>query len=661
MKLFLINEVFDRPNLDGVKIKESSSGSTIYTFKDEINSDTYEYTVDIIAKTRLKIPEEAMGVVEEFKSKHPNAKNTASIYMEVSKNGGLNTFNETGLGNQWLVYGKLIACVNHFVVRNKPITLEFGGATDSMDLVYDRFIKMSQKHYPQDVYVPYLGDIYVRKDILEKMPETYDMTVARDRRKKQLESMKQHKNYMRAHKKDESGGIDESIFFEPMDEFQINEVFDRPSMDGVNIDDSGRGTAAYDFKDENIGKKYIVKIYGKGIDDALTFSSVLGDDDDDMQSLDKYSIFLNDIKTQYPNSVGTAVIHLSSIDNDGNESFRLTNAGNQWLVYSKLIACLNDYMNKYKPITLKFSGASKSMDLIYDRFIKMSKKTYPEHSYVPLSNDVYIRKEMFEMIEDEKSIQSSLASREARLKNIRKDKNKSRRRNLRKLDESVMSILEQYQINEVFDRPSMDGVTITDNFGFGEVMYDFDDEDNFMTYNVAMLNIDHLEYTIPNLPEEHESVLEYFEGKNNSKTLACSIYLTAAPMDDDDDDGYGDTYEPTGIGNQWFVYSKLIACINDFITKYKPLILNFSGSTDDMNLVYDRFIKMSQKHYPQDAYVPYLADTYIRKEIFDELSQNSELDDDLYIRSQRLNEIRKKKNANRNSNIERNTNELPDL
>lgn len=195
--------------------------------------------------------------------------------------------------------------------------------------------------------------------------------------------------------------------------FQINEVFDRPSMDGVIIDNHGSSNIYYKFTDNNVDVTYIVKMYMN----EFQYTSLPS----------KYAAFTEEISKMYPKYIDAVSIFFVYTNDEGNESYNLSKLGNQWFVYGKLIACLNDYISKYKPIVLKFSGANQNMDLVYDRFIKMSKKIYPQDAYVPITASMYIREEVFDILPKDEEIESELRSREEKLKNIKKHKNSSRK------------------------------------------------------------------------------------------------------------------------------------------------------------------------------------------------------------------------------------------
>lgn len=84
-----------------------------------------------------------------------------------------------------------------------------------------------------------------------------------------------------------------------------------------------------------------------------------------------------------------------------------------------------------------------------------------------------------------------------------------------------------------------------------------------------------------------------------------------------------DNFEKTGLKNEVFVYSVMINCLTDYVDRHgdAPAFLNFSGYTDDMNLVYDKFLKrfLSDPGLHKYAYIPYREDYYISKAVYDSI------------------------------------------
>ena len=70
-------------------------------------------------------------------------------------------------------------------------------------------------------------------------------------------------------------------------------------------------------------------------------------------------------------------------------------------------------------------------------------------------------------------------------------------------------------------------------------------------------------------------------------------------------------YEKTEKGNFGFVYGKLMACVIDFFVtrNTKVLFLQFTGMTQDMELVYKRIMDRLNAEYPSMAMHPYEPDS----------------------------------------------------
>ena len=110
-------------------------------------------------------------------------------------------YNKTGEQNEFEVYPKLISSVHHYVKEKKPAALKFYGFVQDMDLVYDRMIKMGNKTWPEDTYIPFSEQLYVRKEIHEELMEneTYAETFAygNEKRENNLKKAREYKNNKR--------------------------------------------------------------------------------------------------------------------------------------------------------------------------------------------------------------------------------------------------------------------------------------------------------------------------------------------------------------------------------------------------------------------------------------------------------------------------------
>jgi hypothetical protein len=90
-----------------------------------------------------------------------------------------------------------------------------------------------------------------------------------------------------------------------------------------------------------------------------------------------------------------------------------------------------------------------------------------------------------------------------------------------------------------------------------------------------------------------------------------------------DDPSVIENFEKTGLKNEVFVYGVMINCLIDYVDRHgdAPAFLNFSGYTEDMNVVYDRFLKkfLAEPGLHKYAYIPYREDYYISKPVYDSI------------------------------------------
>ncbi len=205
MKLNLITEVFNKPSLDGISIEEYGF-KTNYSFEIQVKDKLYRYDVTIrkekepidyvseVSSVFDNINPEAFNKLESILNNYSAA---CSIYLQANSN-----YEKTGLRNEFEVYQKLISAVHHYVKSKKPIALEFYGYTSDMDLVYHRMIKMANKTWPEDSYIPIRSDKFIRKEIHELLlnNEDYKYVVSNgsDDIKKSLELAKRQKQKHRS-------------------------------------------------------------------------------------------------------------------------------------------------------------------------------------------------------------------------------------------------------------------------------------------------------------------------------------------------------------------------------------------------------------------------------------------------------------------------------
>ena len=77
-----------------------------------------------------------------------------------------------------------------------------------------------------------------------------------------------------------------------------------------------------------------------------------------------------------------------------------------------------------------------------------------------------------------------------------------------------------------------------------------------------------------------------------------------------------DDFSRSGLGNHWYVYGKLLSCVQDYVKRDNPLLLKFSGTDSGMDLVYDKMIRMSNKQFPEYSFTYYKGDYYIRSAVY---------------------------------------------
>ncbi len=162
MKLNLITEVFDKPSLKDISIKEIRN-KTIYTFEVLINGSKYPYEVTMEREDKaINYIEILLNKILDDKHEQvlKNYSEQVGIYLSMS-----GTHAKTKMGREFEVYQKLISAVHHYVKNYKPVALEFSGYSDDMDLVYHRMVKMANKTWPEDSYVPISTSQFIRKEV----------------------------------------------------------------------------------------------------------------------------------------------------------------------------------------------------------------------------------------------------------------------------------------------------------------------------------------------------------------------------------------------------------------------------------------------------------------------------------------------------------------
>jgi len=149
---------------------------------------------------------------------------------------------------------------------------------------------------------------------------------------------------------------------------------------------------------------------------------------------------------------------------------------------------------------------------------------------------------------------------------------------------------------------SMDGVEV--NTAGNSVTYKFKDPnvpDLVYTVDFAALPFSMVDYRL-----NMDPVYTHLKMANRDR----SSYTLALKSESIDTSAEYRPFSKTGRGNFGFVYGKLMACAIDFfVTRgIKVLFMQFSGYTDDMELVYNRILRRLNSEYPESALRPYEDD-----------------------------------------------------
>ena len=146
---------------------------------------------------------------------------------------------------------------------------------------------------------------------------------------------------------------------------------------------------------------------------------------------------------------------------------------------------------------------------------------------------------------------------------------------------------------------NMDYVEVVEKPYSGEVSYVFEDP-----------NFPDIKYAV-NFEYFSDQAVEYLLQRDPVyRDIAWNTYgRKSYTLDLQTDESH---YEKTGKGNFGFVYGKLMACAIDFFVtrKTEVLLLQFSGRTSDMELVYKRIMDRLNAEYPSMAMHPYEPDSY---------------------------------------------------
>lgn len=208
MKLQLISEVFDKPSLDGVEVSDISSrwetgfmyefavGDGIYTvrvvdYSPQEDTEIYQY----LASVHIDDSESRKNAINSL-LKYPVA--TVDLQWRLKDEPeSAGTYSPSGLGNEFIIYSKLIACVSHYVENFEPIGFQFSGYTEDMDLVYDKLMKFTSK-WMKYKFIRITSDSYIRSDIADMIP-TFEKDTAEERELAlgRLKDIRRYKNEQR--------------------------------------------------------------------------------------------------------------------------------------------------------------------------------------------------------------------------------------------------------------------------------------------------------------------------------------------------------------------------------------------------------------------------------------------------------------------------------
>lgn len=180
MKLSVINEVFERFDMEGIKTKGLGHGyrnGEVYYFKDPNipNSPTYYVTVEELEKEDVQ---DVMFVNKFFKLL--GDVKCYSLFLTTD----VKSFELTKLDNAFFVYSKMLACLMDYAGKNGlPHFIEFTGADKSMDLAYERLLKSIGRKFPDFAFVPYEDNlkhgVYIRQAVVDSLPDDFKSEISK--------------------------------------------------------------------------------------------------------------------------------------------------------------------------------------------------------------------------------------------------------------------------------------------------------------------------------------------------------------------------------------------------------------------------------------------------------------------------------------------------
>ncbi len=275
----------------------------------------------------------------------------------------------------------------------------------------------------------------------------------------------------------------------------ITEVFNKPSLDGIETEQNG-DTFTYSFSSEIRGDEVTYNVFIIRNKSVYDLERDLG--------VEVSSRTIPNIE-KYGNQVEIIL--------EGDDDYSKTGFGNQFEVYSKLIASIHHYVNEYVPIALKFSGYEPDMDLVYNRMIKMANKTWPEHAYVPISEKNYVRKEVHEAlmqnIDYKEHVEAALKEREKLLRTNKEHKKEEliKKRELIKQADNNLKVREKLRATDDAVKDTAGEVYYLHRYGTREVTLSQDHDGKRKLFGI---NVDEFTDAVLNgRPLDHSKIENY--------------------------------------------------------------------------------------------------------------------------------------------------------
>lgn len=255
----------------------------------------------------------------------------------------------------------------------------------------------------------------------------------------------------------------------------ISEVFQKPSMDGIEVD-------SIDLRSQTVTTYTFYASHPESASMLVGYTV-------EIRTMDYSRLFdLTNIPIDFHDTIrgiGGEPIFISLESSVGSHS--KTGFNNEFYVYGKLMSSMHDYVVKNKPIALKFLGYTDDMNLVYDRLIKMANKTWPEYEYVPVSDDVYLFKPVYSLVKDDgefsRAYLSAIGFRDKSLVKFRK--NKLREKQQRRLDSELEAIVNNHHGKHITDSEGRVFVIVSRRAGY-IVVWPVNDSAISFSDNMAM-------------------------------------------------------------------------------------------------------------------------------------------------------------------------------